>query len=175
MREEVTPGSHREATAPSRQAADKDVRRARGRFLPVYFVWAALLPVGLVQAWFAFARRNIAYELPNIENQTRLVRSDIEKYHIEAESLKAMSRVAVVARQLGFDRPATQPVVLPPTVADTAVGGVAPKPGAVTAGSSQPATETEPAAVTQEAGVIPTRIPLAHRAVEDAPVSENSR
>jgi hypothetical protein len=175
MRAETAPGSQREATAPSRRAADKDVRRARGRFLPVYFVWAALLPVGLVQAWFAFARRAIAYELPNIENQTRLVRSDIEKYHIEAESLKAMSHVAMVAQQLGFDRPATQPIVLPPTVGDVAVGGVAPKPGAVTAGNPVKPTESETKAVTQEAGVLPTRIPMAHRSGETETVSENNR
>lgn len=110
----------------AQQTADRDVRRARRRFLPFYVVWGLLLPVGLVQVWFAFARRSIAYELPAIESQTRLVRSEIEKYHIEAESLKALHRVAMVAEQLGFARPTTPPVVLPPTVAEVA-GEVATK------------------------------------------------
>lgn len=131
-------------TPPFREVANREVRRARRRFLPFYVIWGLLLPVGLVQVWFAFARRSIAYELPVIESQTRLVRSEIEKYHIEAESLKALNRVAMVAEQLGFTRPTTPPVVLPPTVAEV-TGEVATKE----------TTSNESKTTPQEASVLP--------------------
>jgi len=173
MKEEMTVESHREGTAPTRRAADRRVRRARRRFLPVYLVWAVLLPVGLVQGWFAFARRSIAYELPKIENQTRLVQSEIEKYHIEAESLKALSRVALLAQELGFDKPTVPPIVLPPTVREVASGGVALQPNAVTAGASEGASESDSEPATQGASMLPAHLPLAHRTTETETVRES--
>ncbi|MBM3213934.1 hypothetical protein FJZ36_03345 [Candidatus Poribacteria bacterium] len=159
-----------ESLSPARRSADDALRKARGRFVRYYFVWALLLPVGIAQAWFAQARRHIAYTLPDVENQISLVRSHIDQLHIESESLKALANVDAMASRLGFVRPELPPIVLAPLDPSRVPG-----PSASSA-AGPTASTTASAAPTTQAGLLPLKVPFvgnqSHSVERAAPQTE---
>lgn len=92
--------------------------QAKRRVIPYYIAAALLLPVGLAQSWFAFGRRSVAYELPQLEKQITAIKSDMDQAHMDSEALQSPKRIGMLAHTMGFAVPVTPPVIVPPS--DTA-------------------------------------------------------
>ena len=79
-----------------------------------FLLLALTVSIGLLQAWFAHERREIAYELRALDEEMTQIQNEIDAVHIDAERLRSPARVAELARALGFVRPEARPTVLPP-------------------------------------------------------------
>ena len=99
----------------SRRVADRaeSIQRTRKpSFWTPFAILALVLPMGLAQSWLAHAPRTIAYDLEQIDDEIRRVRDELESAHLACEALRAPAAVHSVAQVLGYERPASPPIVL---------------------------------------------------------------